>query len=121
MRAFGPAARRTFFLPSRQHGRKLTHFSNSVRTLATHSVWTKRSPSFQPVCTSSSLTILSSLKIPVGAGLCGWVAQNSKPIINGNPMVEPGYAGDPRKMTDLRSALAVPLGGANGPVVLLAL
>src|SRR5579871_788664 len=65
--------------------------------------------------------LLSSLKIPVGAGLCGWVAQNSKPIINGNPMVEPGYAGDPRKMTDLRSALAVPLGGVNGPVGVLAL
>ena len=29
--------------------------------------------------------VLSSLKIRMGEGLCGWVAENSKPIINGNP------------------------------------
>jgi putative nucleotidyltransferase with HDIG domain len=36
--------------------------------------------------------VLSSLKIRVGEGLCGWVAENCKPIINGNPLVEAGYA-----------------------------
>jgi diguanylate cyclase (GGDEF)-like protein/putative nucleotidyltransferase with HDIG domain len=65
--------------------------------------------------------LLSSLKIPVGEGLCGWVAQNSKPIINGNPAVEPGYATDQRKITELRSALAVPLVGIGGLVGVLAL
>src|SRR5579864_3076254 len=30
---------------------------------------------------------LSSLKIRVGEGLCGWVAENCKPIVNGNPHV----------------------------------
>ena len=35
--------------------------------------------------------VLSSLKIRVGEGLCGWVAENCKPIINGNPQVESGY------------------------------
>jgi len=29
--------------------------------------------------------VLSSLKIRVGEGLCGWVAENCKPIINGTP------------------------------------
>src|ERR1700751_2526025 len=29
--------------------------------------------------------LFSSLKIPLGQGLSGWVAQNSKPILNGNP------------------------------------
>ena len=65
--------------------------------------------------------LLSSLEIPVGQGLCGWVAENSKPIINGNPAVEPGYVHDPKRVTELRSALAVPLEGVNGLVGVLAL
>jgi diguanylate cyclase (GGDEF)-like protein len=63
----------------------------------------------------------SSLVIHMGEGLCGWVAQNSKPIINGNPLVEPGYAEDGRGLTDLRSAVALPLEGVNGLVGVLAL
>jgi len=66
--------------------------------------------------------LLSSLKIPVGTGLCGWVAQNAKPIINGNPMVEHGFARDPKKNNlELRSALVVPLEGLTGLVGVLAL
>jgi diguanylate cyclase (GGDEF)-like protein/putative nucleotidyltransferase with HDIG domain len=65
--------------------------------------------------------LLSSLVIQVGTGLCGWVAQNSIPIINGNPAVEAGFAHDPRKTTELRSALAVPLEGVSGLVGVLAL
>ncbi|HYP13517.1 MAG TPA: HD domain-containing phosphohydrolase, partial [Bryobacteraceae bacterium] len=34
--------------------------------------------------------LFSSLRIPVGQGLSGWVAENRKPILNGNPSVEPG-------------------------------
>ncbi len=63
----------------------------------------------------------SSLTILMGEGLCGWVAQNSKPIVNGNPLVEPGYAKDRRGLTDLRSAIALPLEGVNGLVGVLAL
>jgi diguanylate cyclase (GGDEF)-like protein/putative nucleotidyltransferase with HDIG domain len=65
--------------------------------------------------------LLSSLKIRVGEGLCGWVAENSKPIINGNPAVEPGYSAGQRKITELRAALAVPLVGIGGLVGVLAL
>src|SRR6266576_1041606 len=58
---------------------------------------------------------LSSLKIRVGEGLCGWVAENSRPIVNGNPQVEAGYSSDPVKHTTLlQSALVVPLEGLNG-------
>jgi len=64
---------------------------------------------------------LSSLKIRVGEGLCGWVAQNSKPIINGNPEVEVGFMTDPSKQTPLKSALVVPLEGLNGVVGVLAM
>jgi diguanylate cyclase (GGDEF)-like protein/putative nucleotidyltransferase with HDIG domain len=65
--------------------------------------------------------LLSSLKIPVGTGLCGWVAQNVKPIINGNPAVEHGFARGKKMSTELRSALVVPLEGLTGLVGVLAL
>ena len=65
--------------------------------------------------------VLSSLKIRVGEGLCGWVAENCKPIINGNPQVEAGYSSDPEKLSNLSSALAVPLEGLNGVVGVLAM
>src|ERR1700691_2390935 len=65
--------------------------------------------------------VLSSLKIRVGEGLCGWVAENCKPIINGNPQVEEGYIADPEKYATLSSALAVPLEGLNGVVGVLSM
>jgi len=65
---------------------------------------------------------LSSLKVRVGEGLCGWVAENSRPIVNGNPQVEAGYSTDPgRHTTLLQSALVVPLEGLNGVVGVLAM
>jgi diguanylate cyclase (GGDEF)-like protein/putative nucleotidyltransferase with HDIG domain len=65
--------------------------------------------------------MLSSLKVRVGEGLCGWVAENSKPIMNGNPQVEAGYTVDPGKHATLQSALVVPLEGLNGVVGVLAM
>ena len=64
--------------------------------------------------------LFSSLRIPVGEGLAGWVAQNSKAILNGNPSVEPGYLNDPTKYSTLRSALAVPVAGKTALVAVLA-
>jgi len=64
---------------------------------------------------------LSSLKIRMGEGLCGWVAENCKPIINGNPQVEEGYVAEAEKNAVLQSALAVPLEGLNGVVGVLAM
>jgi GAF domain-containing protein len=65
--------------------------------------------------------LLSSLSIPLGKGLCGWVAENCKPIINGNPAVEPGFVSDPFGDNGLRSALAIPLKGDSGMIGVLAL
>ncbi|HZU21721.1 MAG TPA: HD domain-containing phosphohydrolase, partial [Terriglobales bacterium] len=65
--------------------------------------------------------LFSALEIPLGQGLSGWVAQNRKPILNGNPSVEPGYLNDPTKFSTLRSAVAVPLEGATGVLGVLAL
>jgi putative nucleotidyltransferase with HDIG domain len=65
--------------------------------------------------------LFSTLTIPLGEGLSGWVAQNHKPIVNGNPSVEPGYLNDPKKYSTLRSALAVPLEGQLDVAAVLAL
>jgi putative nucleotidyltransferase with HDIG domain len=65
--------------------------------------------------------LFSSLRIPLGEGLSGWVAQNHKPILNGNPSVEPGYLNDQKKYSTLRSALAVPLEGNSRVAAVLAL
>jgi GAF domain-containing protein len=55
----------------------------------------------------------------MGLGLSGWVAENNKTILNGNPTVEPGFVEDPA--SPLRSALAVPIGSLHGVTGVLAL
>ena len=63
--------------------------------------------------------LFASLEIPMGQGLAGWVAETGKPMVNGNPAVEPGY--DPTKVGTLLSALAVPLQSAASITGVLAL
>jgi diguanylate cyclase (GGDEF)-like protein/putative nucleotidyltransferase with HDIG domain len=71
--------------------------------------------------TGDHFRLLSALKIPVGTGLCGWVAQNARPIVNGNPAVETGFVHDPLDTREPKSALVVPLEGVTGLVGVLAL
>lgn len=52
--------------------------------------------------------------IPLGQGVSGWVAENGKPMLNGNPTVEPGYSDD-ADAGFLRSAISVPLGAEANP------
>jgi diguanylate cyclase (GGDEF)-like protein/putative nucleotidyltransferase with HDIG domain len=85
-------------------------------------VYIRRENSLLPEFVSGdNFRLFASLEIPVGQGLSGWVAENAKPIVNGNPSVEPGYLNDASKFSTLRSALAVPLEGVNGVVGVLAL
>jgi diguanylate cyclase (GGDEF)-like protein/putative nucleotidyltransferase with HDIG domain len=65
--------------------------------------------------------LISSLEIPVGAGLSGWVAEHGEPILNGTPSVESSYLNDSSKCLSLRSALSVPLEGLNGRLGVLTL
>src|SRR5437764_2927777 len=65
--------------------------------------------------------LFASLRIPLGQGVSGWVAQNRKAIVNGNPSVEPGYLSDPARFSTLRSAISVPLEGLAGVVGVLTL
>ena len=65
--------------------------------------------------------LFSSLEIPFGSGLSGWVAENSKAIVNGNPAVEAGYLNDPTKFTTMRSALSIPLRSGQDVIAVITL
>lgn len=64
---------------------------------------------------------LRSLRIRRGKGLVGWVAETGEAIVNGNPMVEPGFADGYQHPGTLRSALAVTLVEGRDVVGVLAL
>jgi putative methionine-R-sulfoxide reductase with GAF domain len=61
---------------------------------------------------------LSALRVKMGEGLVGWVAETGKTIVNGNPAVEQGYAA---QAALLHSALAVPLRVSDRTIAVLAL
>ena len=85
-------------------------------------IWVRRDGVLIPDYVSGDdFRLFSALQIPVGQGLSGWVAENRKPILNGNPSVEPGYLNDPAKFSTLRAAIAVPLEGVNGVLGVLTL
>jgi GAF domain-containing protein len=65
--------------------------------------------------------LFASAPIPLGAGLSGWVAENGKAIVNGNPSVEPGFLTDPARFGALGSALSIPLIGPRGIAGVLSL
>ncbi len=60
----------------------------------------------------------SSIEIPLGQGLSGWVAEKRRPVLNGNPALEPGYA---NPVTALQSAISIPLEAVTGIVGVLTL
>jgi diguanylate cyclase (GGDEF)-like protein/putative nucleotidyltransferase with HDIG domain len=106
-------------------GETLSVFSVKLKPLVPYdaiAIYVRRNEELIPeYVNGDNFRLFSSLRIPLGQGLSGWVAQNKKPIINGNPSVEPGYLNDPSKFSTLSSALAVPLEGVLGVVGVLAL
>ncbi|MGB8061076.1 MAG: diguanylate cyclase [Candidatus Sulfotelmatobacter sp.] len=106
-------------------GETLSVFSVKLKPMVPYdaiAIYIKREDELIPeYVNGDNYRLFSSLRIPVGHGLSGWVAHNRKPIINGNPSVEPGYLNDPSKFSTLRSALAVPLEGVAGIIGVLAL
>jgi diguanylate cyclase (GGDEF)-like protein/putative nucleotidyltransferase with HDIG domain len=65
--------------------------------------------------------LFTSIRIPLGQGLSGWVARNQKPLTNGNPAAETFHLGPSSRVTTLQSALCVPLGGRDGVAGVLTL
>src|SRR5206468_8478546 len=94
------------------------------RIIPIHSlaIWVRRDNTLVPeYVTGDDFRLFSSLEIPMGQGLSGWVAENRKPILNGNPAVESMRSKDPMRATTLQSALAVPLEGVDQLVGVLTL
>jgi diguanylate cyclase (GGDEF)-like protein/putative nucleotidyltransferase with HDIG domain len=106
-------------------GETLSVFSVKLRRLVPYdaiAIYVRRGTELIPeYVNGDNFRLFASLRIPLGQGLSGWVAQNKKPIINGNPSVEPGYLNDPTKFSTLRSGMAIPLEGLAGVVGVLAL
>jgi diguanylate cyclase (GGDEF)-like protein len=59
------------------------------------------------------VAMFSSLRIPMGRGLSGWVAANQKSIINGEASCELAHLGTALQTTSVRHALSVPLADAD--------
>ena len=106
-------------------GETLSVFSVKLRRLVAYdaiAIYVRRGDELVPeYVNGDNFRLFASLRIPIGQGLSGWVAQNRKPILNGNPSVEPGYLNDTSKYSTLMSALAVPLEGLQGVVGVVAL
>jgi len=68
--------------------------------------------------TGENSRLLRSLAVPEGQGLVGWVAEVGKPILNGNPAVEPGFE---LCSSSLSSALALPITHSGRTIGVLAL
>jgi diguanylate cyclase (GGDEF)-like protein/putative nucleotidyltransferase with HDIG domain len=106
-------------------GETLSVFSVKLRALVPYdaiAIYVRHGDELVPeYVNGDNFRLFASLRIPIGQGLSGWVAQNLKPILNGNPSVEPGYLNDASKYSTLSSALAVPLEGLQGVVGVVAL
>jgi diguanylate cyclase (GGDEF)-like protein/putative nucleotidyltransferase with HDIG domain len=84
-------------------------------------VYVLRDKSLVPAFASGeNFPLLASLRIPLCVGISGWVAHNRKPILNGNPTMEPGFHNGPDN-SPLYSAISVPLEGSNDVVGVLTL
>ncbi len=57
----------------------------------------------------SHVAMFSSLRIPMGRGLSGWVAANQKSILNGEASCELAHLGTSTATASVRHALSVPL------------
>lgn len=103
----------------------LSVFATKVKRLVSYDslvIYIRRGAKlFAEHASGESCSRFSKLEITMGEGLSGWVAQNNKPMVNGNPGVEPGHDHDPLVFEKLKSALAVPLEGLDGVVGVVSL
>src|SRR5512133_1856425 len=106
-------------------GETLSVFSVKLKRLVPYdsiAIFIRRDDQLIPEHVSGdNFRLFASLRIPLGEGVSGWVANNRKPMVNGNPAVEPGYTTEGGKYSTLRSALSVPLEGLDGVVGVLSL
>ncbi|MGD0892676.1 MAG: HD domain-containing phosphohydrolase [Terracidiphilus sp.] len=94
--------------------------SSCLRPLISYdcfAVYIKSGKSLLPLfIEGGGLEAFSKGAISIGAGLSGWVAENARPIVNGNPTMEPTYLSDSGLLTESSSALSIPLHEPDGVV-----
>ncbi|MBL8173079.1 MAG: diguanylate cyclase, partial [Bryobacterales bacterium] len=85
-------------------------------------IYVRREATLRPEYVSGeNVKAISNLSIPVGQGLSGGVAETRQPVLNGDPLLEPGYPQQAVRPTVLQSALSIPLEGTNGVAGVLTL
>jgi putative nucleotidyltransferase with HDIG domain len=94
--------------------------SNQVRRLIPHecsAVYLRFGETLLPhFFGGDSVKAFSMRQMPLGVGLSGWVAEHDRPIVNGNPTVEPNFVSGCGLLTATSSALSVPIHDAKGSV-----
>jgi len=93
----------------------LSIFSTRLATMAPFdglAVYLRQANTLLPAyVTGSSSAAIEGLRIPVGAGISGWVAEANRAVVNGNADVDLCFGTKPPGSENLRSALAIPLSG----------
>ncbi|MBS1824755.1 MAG: diguanylate cyclase [Acidobacteria bacterium] len=85
-------------------------------------IYVRRDTILRPEYVSGeNVRAFSNLRIAMGEGLSGRVAESRKPVMNGDPMEETGYAEQAVRPTVLQSALSIPLEGLTGVAGVLTL
>jgi len=65
--------------------------------------------------------LFCSIRIPIGEGVSGYVAETQRAVVNGNPSVEPGCLRNPNICSVLLSVTSIPLFGSSGIIGVLSL
>ncbi|MBZ2177572.1 MAG: diguanylate cyclase [Acidobacteria bacterium] len=74
-------------------------------------VYLRKGGELEPAFVSGDdFRLFSSLRIPLGQGLSGWVVTHQQPIVNGDPARETSHLSAAPRAPKLQSALCIPLG-----------
>lgn len=85
-------------------------------------VYLKKDGELEPAFVAGDdFRLFSSLRIPLGQGLSGWVVTHQQAIVNGNPAMETSHLADLSKDSKLQAALCMPLGDGENTTGVLAL
>jgi diguanylate cyclase (GGDEF)-like protein/putative nucleotidyltransferase with HDIG domain len=85
-------------------------------------VYLKKEGELEPAFVAGDdFRLFSSLRIPLGQGLSGWVVTHQQAIVNGHPAMETSHLTDPRKGSALQAALCIPLGDGENTTGVLGL
>ena len=98
-------------------GQKIKHFVpyDSI------AIYDAQGKTLLPIYVSGPESERLSRSIPVGSGLCGWVAYTSKEILNGDPSSEFSRTADSPTLSGLGSALVVPVTLSQVVIAVIAL